>query len=372
MLPLIVAVYVSLVAPILPNPIGDFFSEAVSTAGTRIVRTFWGHPIAPFHLHTRDYTGPKSTLVFFMSERKAINKYYPPDWDPSQAPKKRKNNNPNAEKVRLMLPFSMKCLQCNEYIALRRKFNARKEITAEKYMGIKIIRFHIKCPRCNNGIVFRTDPKSAGFAPVEGGLRNYESLAPEVKIKPMETEDEIFERLEREDVDNKKFQEQREKRKHNPFWQTRHHDDKNVMESLEDKLAEQQQEQEIHDHLAYLQAKSLRLQQSGGIDHVTTVLRAQVANELAKQKREFEDEDTEEAKKVKGSFGNSPILKPAIVSGVITVKRPKLSAHKIPVASPSVLEEKGIATTKTSSSATGKVTSSAVLALAGYSSSDEE
>lgn len=301
-----------------------------------------------------------------MSERKAINKYYPPDWDPSQAPKKRKNNNPNSEKVRLMLPFSMKCLQCNEYIALRRKFNARKEVTAEKYMGIKIIRFHIKCPRCNNGIVFRTDPKSAGFAPVEGGVRNYESLAPEVKIKPLETEDEIFERLEREDADNKKFQEQRAKRKHDPFWHSKEQSDKNVMESLEDKLAEQQQEQEIHDHLAYLQAKSLKLQQSGGADHVTKVLHAQVSQEL-KRKGDFEDNDDMKATKVTAS---AP--KPAVVSGIITVKRPKTLLGKCmsPAANGDVEQSAGNG--RSGAQVVKKMKSSSVLALAGYSSSDEE
>lgn len=313
-----------------------------------------------------------ATLVFFrgMSERKAINKYYPPDWDPSQAPKKKKSNNPNAEKVRLMLPFSMKCLQCSEYIALRRKFNARKEVTPEKYMGIKIIRFHIKCPRCNNGIVFRTDPKSAGFAPVEGGVRNYESLAPEVKIKPLETEDEIFERLEREEAENKKFQEQRAKRKHNPFWQTKELNDKNVMESLEDKLAEQQKEQEMYDHLAYLQAKSLRLQKSGGAEHVTKVLQAQVAQELAKQKRDLDEIDAKETEKVK--FGPPSTSKPAAVSGVITVKRPKIAPRRTPQVTPSVPEQKLHEAPEKSKTTVQAVSSSAVLALAGYSSSDEE
>lgn len=305
--------------------------------------------------------------ILAMSERKAINKYYPPDWDPSQVPKKRKNTNPNAEKVRLMLPFSMKCLQCNEYIASRRKFNARKEITPEKYMGIKIIRFHIKCPRCNNGIVFRTDPKSAGFAPVEGGVRNYESLAPQEKIKPLETEDEIFERLEREETENKRFQEQKAKRKNNPFWQAKDQGEKDVLESLEDKLADQQREQEIHDHLAYLQAKSARLQQSGGVDHVTNVVHAQVSQALAKEKAiEDNDEDLEKAKVIFSTREKRPM--PASVSGVITVKKPK--RKPVDEVKSAIIEKKD--EVKESKTQTTVKPSLAVLALAGYSSSDEE
>lgn len=260
-----------------------------------------------------------------MSERKAINKWYPPDWDPSKAPKQKKKSNPNAEKVRLMLPFSMKCLLCNEYIAARRKFNARKEVTQEKYMGIKIIKFHIKCPRCNNGIVFKTDPKLAGFAPVEGGARNYEKLTTETKIKPLETEEEIFARLEREDQENLKFQEQRDKRKNNPFWQAQNKNtDKDAMSNLEDKLLEQQKEQEIHDHLAYLQAKAQKLQQFGGSDAVTNALRDETL-----QKRKLESDDDDDDVDVKRLFRKqTPVAEPQVVLGIITVKRPTRRAPK--------------------------------------------
>lgn len=259
-----------------------------------------------------------------MSERKAINKWYPPDWDPSKAPKKAKKSNAN-DKVRLMLPFSMKCLQCNEYIAARRKFNARKEVTPDRYMGIKIIKFHIKCPRCNNSIVFKTDPKLAGFVPVEGGVRNYES-ATETNIKPTETEDEIFARLEREDEENQKFHEQQNKRKHNPFWLAHDKDpSKDSMANLEEKLMEQQKEQEMHDHLAYLQAKAQKLQQSGGSDHVAGALKDSLV-----EKRKL-DSDSEEDAKVKQLFAKKVPGHPQIVGGVITVKRRMVEKNKIGV-----------------------------------------
>lgn len=237
-----------------------------------------------------------------MSERKAINKYYPPDYDPSQAPKKKKKN-PNADKVRLMLPFSMKCLLCLEYIAERRKFNARKETTAEKYMGIKIIRFHIKCPRCNGTLVFQTDPKTAGFAPVSGAVRNYESLASKQAIKPMETEDEILQRLEKADQEEQRLLEQDQKRKHNPFWLQKD-STKSAMDSLEEKLIQQQQEQQMLDHLTQLQAKAAQAQR---VD----------LSELEKSRKEGSEPAPVSEKRPRA------VLEPLTISGKITAKRVK-------------------------------------------------
>lgn len=313
-----------------------------------------------------------------MSERKAINKWYPPDWDPSKAPKTKKKSNA-AEKVRLMLPFSMKCLQCNEYISNRRKFNARKEVTPEKYMGIKIIRFHIKCPRCNNGITFATDPKLAGFVPVEGGERNFKAAAKETESKHIETEEEIFARLEKEDAENQKFQEQRNKRKSNPFWQAQNKDpNKDLMTNLEEKLVEQQKEQEMHDHLIYLQAKAQKLQQHGGSDKVGDELKEQI-----EKKRKIEQEDELDVKHLFAAK-KTTVGRPQTVAGVITVKRPRLKVERATdrrqdstqAGSSKSLEpvigSEELESTKKEQTPPVTVASTSLAGLAGYSSSDEE
>lgn len=189
-----------------------------------------------------------------MSERKAINKYYPPDWDPSKLPKVKKN--PNAAiKVRLLAPFSMRCLNCNEYISSNRKFNAKKQVTDEKYLEVKIIQFEIRCPICNNVILFKTQPQSGGFALVSGAKRNFEPTKG-LNVPKNETADEILERLMKEDEENKKFQEQQEKRKKNKFWKDNNAND------LNEKLLDQQKQVEINDHLEYLQAKNRRLMEN--------------------------------------------------------------------------------------------------------------
>lgn len=267
-----------------------------------------------------------------MSERKAINKYYPPDWDPAQAPKKKKSTNPNVNKVRLMVPFSMKCLQCTEYIANRRKFNARKEITNEKYMGIKLIRFHIKCPRCNHNLVFQTDPKSAGFIPVSGVQRNYESLATQEAVKPEETEEEMLQRLEKQDKEDQEFKDQQYHRKRNPLWQLKD-TTKPTMASLEEKILEHQKVQETHDHLKFLEAKARKLNDFGedqAVEQARNILRQSI------KRADFSQDEKDTARKAQklatatpsSEHTTSPPLKtvPAVISlNVEKLKQKQLS-----------------------------------------------
>ncbi|PRT56519.1 Pre-mRNA-splicing factor cwf16 [Wickerhamiella sorbophila] len=76
--------------------------------------------------------------------------------------------------VRLMAPFAMHCSECQHFIYKGTKFNARKRITDESYLDIAVISFTIRCPRCANEIVFKTDPKTSDYIVVSGGARNLE------------------------------------------------------------------------------------------------------------------------------------------------------------------------------------------------------
>lgn len=53
-----------------------------------------------------------------MSERKVLQKYFPPDFDPSKMVRQRgpKKTGPLLQTVRLMAPFSMKCNACGEFM----------------------------------------------------------------------------------------------------------------------------------------------------------------------------------------------------------------------------------------------------------------
>ncbi|XP_057651513.1 splicing factor YJU2 [Diorhabda carinulata] len=111
-----------------------------------------------------------------MSERKVLNKYYPPDFDPSKIPRMKLPKN-RQYTVRLMAPFNMRCATCGEYIYKGKKFNARKEdVENQDYLGIRIYRFYIKCTRCLQEISFKTDPKNTDYEIEAGATRNFMAL----------------------------------------------------------------------------------------------------------------------------------------------------------------------------------------------------
>ncbi|CAG0918957.1 unnamed protein product [Notodromas monacha] len=129
-----------------------------------------------------------------MSERKVLNKYYPPDFDPSKIPRMRLPKN-RKFCVRLMAPCNMRCDTCGEYIYKGKKFNARKEdVDNMSYLGIRIYRFYIKCTRCLSEISFRTDPEATDYVLEAGATRNFQAL----KLAEEAAEREEAARLEEE------------------------------------------------------------------------------------------------------------------------------------------------------------------------------
>lgn len=110
-----------------------------------------------------------------MGERKVLNKYYPPDFDPSKIPRRRMPKD-RQYTVRLMAPFNMRCVPCGEYIYKGKKFNAKKEtVLGETYLGLAIFRFYIRCTRCATAITFKTDPKNTDYVCETGATRNFEN-----------------------------------------------------------------------------------------------------------------------------------------------------------------------------------------------------
>lgn len=74
-----------------------------------------------------------------------------------------------------MLPMSIQCDTCGEYMYRGKKFNSRKEdVLEEDYHGIRIFRFYIKCTACSAEITFKTDPKSGDYVTEKGCQRNFE------------------------------------------------------------------------------------------------------------------------------------------------------------------------------------------------------
>lgn len=187
-----------------------------------------------------------------MSERKSVNKYYPPDFNPLEVEsslrktaKNLKTKNRDVVTIRLMTPFSIRCTKCSEYIPKSRKFNGKKELLPERYLEtIKIFRLSIKCPRCNNMISFRTDPKSADYVMECGGVRNYTRTSHE-QAAP-ETVDETLERLVRERTESER---ERVSGK-----------GEDKMQALEARLAQMQREQQDDEELERTRLTRIQIQ----------------------------------------------------------------------------------------------------------------
>lgn len=205
-----------------------------------------------------------------MAERKVLTKYYPPDFDPSALTKRKrvKRTGPKVQPVRLMAPFSMRCLKCNDYIYKGRKFNARKETLEERYYSIPIYRFYICCPSCSSEICFKTDPKNMDYECEKGARRNFEPWR-EAKLAE-ETEEERLDRLEREEAE------------------------KDVMAEVEKKQLDAKTEMAIADALDDIRSRNARNERMGkGLEVAADVVRRDKDSVLAQQ----EAEDAEAARR---------------------------------------------------------------------------
>ena len=60
-----------------------------------------------------------------------------------------------------LIVCSSRCNTCKDYIYKGKKFNSRKEdVMDEFYLGLRIFRFYIKCPRCVSEIAFKVKTKN--------------------------------------------------------------------------------------------------------------------------------------------------------------------------------------------------------------------
>lgn len=224
-----------------------------------------------------------------MSERKVLQKYYPPDFDPSSIARRRgpKSTGPRVQTVRLMAPFSMKCTTCGEFIYKGRKFNSRKETPLDqKYLNIQIYFFSIKCTRCSAEIIFRTDPKNNDYAMVKGAVRNMEPW------RNREAEDETVEqrldRLEREEAE------------------AAGEEEKNAMADLEEKNMDARREMAAADALDEIRQRNARVNRSekDGVDYMDRVVRTE---DEERERQEREDDEAAKRAFAAGRAGTAQL-----------------------------------------------------------------
>ncbi|XP_006278750.2 splicing factor YJU2 [Alligator mississippiensis] len=208
-----------------------------------------------------------------MSERKVLNKYYPPDFDPSKIPKLKLPKD-RQYVVRLMAPFNMRCKTCGEYIYKGKKFNARKEtVQNEMYLGLPIFRFYIKCTRCLAEITFKTDPENTDYTMEHGATRNFQAE------KLLEEEE-------------KRMQKEREEEELN-----------NPMKVLENRTKDSKLEMEVLENLQEL--KELN-QRQANVDFESMLKQYKEYEE--EQKRQEKEEDEQELKAMLEEAENRRLL----------------------------------------------------------------
>ena len=111
-----------------------------------------------------------------------MNQYYPPDFDPSKMlPMKvvrpKRTAGPRQMSIRMMMPFTMRCSHCQEYMYIATKFNSKCEkILGTTALGLNAYRFYGDCKHCKGEFTFRTDPEHSDYVLESGGTRTYEAF----------------------------------------------------------------------------------------------------------------------------------------------------------------------------------------------------
>ncbi|MBN3278399.1 CC130 protein, partial [Polyodon spathula] len=120
-----------------------------------------------------------------MGERKGVNKYYPPDFDPAKHGSLNgyRKSHPLRERarklsqgiliIRFEMPYNIWCDGCKNHIGMGVRYNAEKKKVGN-YYTTPIYRFRMKCHLCVNYIEMQTDPASCDYVIVSGARRKEE------------------------------------------------------------------------------------------------------------------------------------------------------------------------------------------------------
>ncbi|XP_067416477.1 probable splicing factor YJU2B [Emydura macquarii macquarii] len=142
-----------------------------------------------------------------MGERKGVNKYYPPDFDPAKhvSLNKYRNSHPLRERarklsqgiliIRFEMPYNIWCDGCKNHIGMGVRYNAEKKKVGN-YYTTPIYRFRMKCHLCVNYIEMQTDPANCDYVIVSGAQRKEERWDMQDNEQILTTEHEEKKKLE--------------------------------------------------------------------------------------------------------------------------------------------------------------------------------
>jgi singapore isolate B (sub-type 7) whole genome shotgun sequence assembly, scaffold_11 len=202
-----------------------------------------------------------------MGERKVVNKFIPWDFDPDKVAKV-KLSNIGQFSVRMMLPFTVRCNSCGEFMYAGKKFNTRKEnANGEDYLGIPIQRFYFKCVNCGAEFAIKTDPKNSTYVVESGATRNS-------NIQLNERQQEMEDQRKREEAESM-----------------------DAIKALENRTEEMKREMDIYDSLDLVLAqtrKTMNTDPEAAIDILRQRDEKKKKKEEEAAKVELENKDKEE------------------------------------------------------------------------------
>ncbi|KAG0718237.1 Coiled-coil domain-containing protein 130 [Chionoecetes opilio] len=116
-----------------------------------------------------------------MGERKGVNKYYPPDYDPTKGGlNKFQGTHALRERarklhlgiliIRFEMPYNIWCEGCNNHIGTGVRYNAEKKKVG-MYYSTPVYEFRMKCHLCDNHFEIKTDPGNLDYEIVSGARR---------------------------------------------------------------------------------------------------------------------------------------------------------------------------------------------------------
>ncbi|XP_059078328.1 coiled-coil domain-containing protein 130 homolog [Tigriopus californicus] len=116
-----------------------------------------------------------------MGERKGVNKYYPPDYDPrkgglnkflgTHALRERASKiHLGILTIRFEMPYNIWCEGCKNHIGMGVRYNAEKKKVG-MYYTTPVYQFRMKCHLCDNYIEIKTDPANLDYEIISGARR---------------------------------------------------------------------------------------------------------------------------------------------------------------------------------------------------------
>ncbi|GFR22765.1 coiled-coil domain-containing protein 130 homolog [Trichonephila clavata] len=140
-----------------------------------------------------------------MAERKAVNKYYPPEWTPDKGSiNKFKGTHALRERarklhmgiliIRFEMPFNIWCNGCENHIGMGVRYNAEKTKVG-MYYTTPIYKFRMKCHLCNNHFEIQTDPQNLDYVILDGARRQERRWDPTQNEQVVPEDKEVSKKL---------------------------------------------------------------------------------------------------------------------------------------------------------------------------------